>query len=155
MIESLSLFITIVISLAVITSMMFNPRRLEAIGYSLSILFLQALIAGHEDVFFICPQFPIYISPLDNLDPDNTMPDSRARGVYVDTALLLARCTRVRDATGSIGDAFRKAYEDRHVDFFSKLDITSLEVPVLEERKRGPTRHPKGIEEYFQSIFAA
>jgi len=31
-----------------------------------------------------------------------------------------------------------KAYENRHVDFFSKLDITSLEDPVLEERKRTP-----------------
>jgi len=151
-----SLFIAIVLSLAVISSMMFNPRRLEAIGYSLSVLFLQVLIAGHEDVFFICPQFPIYVSSLDtNLDPDNTMPDSQARGVYVDTALLLARCTRVRNATGSISDAFRKAYENRDFDLFSKLDITSLEIPVLEERKRGPTRHPKDLEEYYQSIFSA
>src|SRR5258708_19786892 len=93
MIESLSLFITIVISLAVITSMMFNPRRLEAIGYSLSILFLQALIAGHEDVFFICPQFPIYISPLDNLDPDNTMPHSLASELSFHTPFLLPLST--------------------------------------------------------------
>jgi hypothetical protein len=129
--------------------MMFNPRRLEAIGYSLSVLFFQVLIAGYEDIFFICPQFPIYVSPQDtNLDPDNTMPDSRARGVYVDTALLLARCTRVRLDTGSITDAFRKAYQDRHFDLFTKLDITSLEVPILEERKRGPTRHPKDLEEH-------
>jgi len=77
------------------------------------------------------------------------MPDSQARGVYVDTALLLARCTRARLDTGSIADAFRKlkAYQDRHFDLFGKLDITSLEVPILEERKRGPTRHPKDLEE--------
>jgi len=154
MIESSSIFVAIVLSLAVLSSMIFNPRRLEAIGYSLSVLFLQVLIAGHEDVFFICPQFPIYVSPQDtNLNPDNTMPDSRARGVYVDTALLLARCTRVRTNTAcSIADAFRKAHQDRHFDLFSELDITSLEVPILEERKRGPTRHPKDLEEHFQSI---
>ena len=148
-----SLFIAIVLSLAVICSMIFNPRRLEAIGYSLSVLFLQGLIAGHEDVFFVCPQFPIYVSPQDtNLDPDTTMPDPRARGVYVDTALLLPRCTHIN---GSIGDAFLKAYQDRQIDLFSKLEITSLEVPILAERKRGPTRHPKDLEEYFQSIFLA
>jgi hypothetical protein len=154
--ESSSLFIAIVLSLAVLSSMMFNPRRLEAIGYSLSILFLQVLIAGHEDVFLICPQFPIYLSPLDtNLNPNNTMPDSRAKGVYVDTALLLARCTRVRNTTGSIADAFRTAYQDRHFDLFSKLDITGLEIPILEERKRGPTRHPKDLEEYVRSVVSA
>ena len=97
MVESISLFIAMVLSLAVLSSMMFNPRRLEALGYSLSVLFFQVIIAGYEDIFFICPQFPIYVSPQDtNLDPDNTMPDSQARGVYVDTALLLARCTRAR-----------------------------------------------------------
>ena len=119
-------------------------------------LFLQGLIVGQEDVFFICPQFPIYVSPQDaNLDPDNTMPDSRARGVYVDTVLLLPRCTHVRNTTGSISDAFHKAYQDGQLDLFSKLEVTSLEVPILEERKRCPTRHPKDLEEYFQSIFLA
>jgi hypothetical protein len=133
--------------------MMYNPRRLEALGYSLSVLLFQGLIAGHEDVFLICPQFPIHLSPEDtNLDPDCTMPDSRARGVYVDTALLLARCTRVRTATGSIAHAFRQAYQDRDFDLSSKLDITSLEVPILEERKRGPTRHPRDLEDLYESI---
>ena len=153
MIESISLFIAMALSMAVITSMIFNPRRLEALGYSLSILFFQEIITGYEDIFFICPQFPIYVSPQDtNLNPDSTIPDSQARGVYVDTALLLARCTRARSYTGSIADAFHKAYQDRRFDLFRKLDITSLEIPILEERKRGPTRHPKDLEEHVRSI---
>lgn len=48
--------------------------------------------------------------------------------------------------------AFQKAYQDRHFDLFGKLYITSLEVLILEERKRAPTRHPKDLEEHVQSI---
>jgi hypothetical protein len=123
----------------------------------LGVLFFQVLIAGYEDVFFICPQFPIYVSPKDsNLDPDRTMPDSEARGVYVDTALLLARCTRVRTGTSdSIAATFANRHRDRAFNLFGKIDVTSLEVPILEERKRAPTRHPKDIEEHIDTIHSA
>ena len=112
--------IFIVLSLAVLSSMMFNPRRLEAIGYSLCVLFLQVLIA---DVFLVCPQFPIYVSLQDtNINPHNTLPDSRARGVYVDTALLLPCCTRLRtDTAASITDAFRNAYQEHFQSIVSEL----------------------------------
>ena len=131
--------------------MFFKPRRLEAVRYSSSILF-QLLIAGYEDSFFICPQFPIYISPLDeeNPTPDDTIPDSRAKGVFVDTALLIARCKRSR--TNPFATTFSTAYRDCHLNLFSAIDIASLEVPVLEERKKAPTRHPKDLEEYVASI---
>jgi hypothetical protein len=152
--ESASLFIAIVLSMAVLSSMRFNPRRLEAFGYSLGVLFFQVLIAGYEDVFFICPQFPIYVSPKDsNLDPDKTMPDPKARGVYVDTALVLARCTSVRTGTrDSIAATFANRHRDRD---FSEIDVTSMEVPILEERKRAPTRHPKDLEDCFSSLDTA
>lgn len=157
MIESLSasLFVAIVLSLALIKSMVFNSRRLEALGYSLSVLFLQVLIADYEDIFFICPQFPIYISPLDqeNTDPDDTIPDPGARGVYVDTALLLARCTRPEtNPPVSIASTFATAFRDSHYNPLGDIDITSLEVPILEERKKAPTRHPKDLEEHVESI---
>jgi len=155
--ESASLFIAIVLSLAVLSSMRFNPRRLEAFGYSLGILFLQVLIAGYEDVFFICPQFPIYVSPKDsNLNPDKTIPDSKARGVYVDTALILARCTRVRTGTRDlIANTFANGHRDHDFNLFGKIDLTSMEVPILEERKRAPTRNPKHLEDHIDSIHSA
>ena len=154
MIESLtsSLFVAFVLSLALIKSMFFNPRRLEAFGYSFSILFFQLLIAGHEDTFFICPQFPIHISPLDeeDPDPDRSMADPRARGVFVDTALLLARCER--PLANPIATTFATAYRECRLDLFDAIDITSLEVPILEERKKAPTRHPNSLKQHVQSI---
>ena len=84
------------------------------------------------------------------------MPESKAKGVYVDTALLLARCTRVWSTTaGSIADAFARAHRDRNFDLYNKLDTTSLEVPILEERKKAPTRHPKDLEDHVSSILDA
>ena len=90
--DPLVYFMVTMVSLAVIHSMIYNSRRLETIGYALSVAFLQQLINGDEDIFLICSQFPIYVSPKDkDPNPDTTMPDAEARGVYVDHALLLPR----------------------------------------------------------------
>lgn len=154
MIESASLFVAILLSLALIKSLYYNPRRLEAIEYSFSILFFQLLVAGYEDIFFICPQFPIFISPLDETeeaqDPDKTMADPEARGVYVDTALVLARCTS--PSSVPIATTFTTAFRRRNLDLFNELYISGMEAPILEERKRCPTRHHSDLEDYCGNI---
>jgi len=144
-----------VLWLALIRSLTYNSRRLETIGYALSVLFLQQLIAGAEDVFLICPQFPVYISPRDaEPDPDVTLPDSRAKGVYVDVTLLLVRGSQTKGNL-KLSEAFRRAYNLRNHDLHHFLDITVLEVPLLEEKKRAPTRHPRDLEAHVNSIWNA
>jgi len=79
--DPLLYFIATLLSLALIRSMIYNSRRLETIGYALSILFLQQLI-GDED---ICLQFPLYVSPKDKKpNPDVTMPDLETTRVGCD-----------------------------------------------------------------------
>lgn len=46
------------VSLAVVYSMIHNSRRLETIGYALSVAFLQQLIAGEEDIVPYLPPVP-------------------------------------------------------------------------------------------------
>jgi len=135
-----------------LASLTYNSRRLETIGYALSVLFLQQLIAGPEDVFLICPQFPVYISPRDaEPDPDVTLPDSRAKGVHVDVTLLLVRGSQAKGNL-KLSEAFRRAYNLRNHGLHHFLDITILEVPLLEEKKRPPTRHPRDLEAHVNSI---
>jgi len=150
--DSLVCFILTVISLALVHSMVYNPRRLETISYALSIVFLQHLIKGNEDVFLICPQFPLYVSPKDNdPSPDVTMSDSQARGVYVDQVLLLPRAS----AQPNVKLSFRRAHTLRNLGLYRSLRITSLEIPLLEEKKRPPTRHPSDLHAHVTSIRAA
>ena len=115
--ESLAYFIVSMLSLALIHSMVYNTRRLETIGYTLSIVFLQQLIAGHEDIFLICPQFPLYVSPRDEEpSPDVTMPDPEAKGVYVDHALLLPRASQTEGNRLKLSQVFSQAHSQRNQD---------------------------------------
>jgi len=143
------------LSLALIHSMVYNSRRLETIGYALSIVFLQQLIAGDEDIFLICPQFPLYVSPRDEEPtPDMTMPDSEAKGVYVDHVLLLPHASQTKGNL-KLSQAFSQAHSQRNRNLWSSLQITFLEVPLLEEKKRPPTRHPRDLDTHVLSILEA
>jgi len=145
-------FVAMMLSLALIHSMTYNSRRLETVGYALSILLLQQLITGNEDIFLICPQFPIYVSPKDKEpSPDVTMADSSARGVYVDHALLLPRASQT-EGNRKLSETFRLAHNRGNCNLHRSLTITSLEAPLLEEKKRSFTRHPRDLEDHILSI---
>jgi len=153
--DSLAYFILTMLSLALIHSMTYNSRRLETIGYALSLIFLQQLITGDEDAFLICPQFPLYVSPRDDHpDPDVTTPDPEAKGVYVDHVLLLPRASQPKRNLG-LSQAFRQAHTQHNRNLWNSLEISSLEVPLLEEKKRPPTRHPRDLDAHVWSILAA
>ena len=153
--DPLLYFIATLLSLALIRSMIYNSRRLETIGYALSILFLQQLIDGDEDIFLICPQFPLYVSPKDKEpNPDVTMPDPGAKGVYVDQVLLFPRASQTKGNL-KLSQAFRHAHNLRNLNFYHSLHISTLEVPLLEEKKRAPTRHPLDLEDHVRSIRSA
>jgi hypothetical protein len=133
--------------------MVYDSPWLETIGYALSILFLQQLIEGNEDIFLICPQFPLYVSPGDkDPGPDVTMPDSRAKGVYVDQVLLLPRASQT-EGDLKLSQAF--GHNQRNLSLHHSLHISILEVPLLEKKKRAPTRHPLDLEAHVRSIQAA
>src|SRR5260221_10700050 len=130
--DSVIYFIATMLSLALIHSMTYNSRRLETIGYTLSVAFLQQLIADDEDIFLICPQFPLYVSPRDEEpSPDVTMPDPKAKGVYVDHVLLLPRASHF-EGNLKLSQAFSQAHNQHNRNFWSSLQITFLEVPLLE-----------------------
>ena len=153
--EPLGYFIATILSLAVIKSMLYNSRRLETIGYALSIAFLQQLIRDNGDVLLICSQFPLYVSPKDNEpSPDRTLPDREARGVYVDHALLLP-CPQTNGGGSKLVEIFTRAYKMNDPNLHHTLYISSLQVPLLEEKKRAPTRHPRDLEDHVWSILNA
>ncbi len=153
--DPLVYFIVTMLSLALIHSMIYNSRRLETIGYALSIAFLQQLIAGDEDIFLICPQFPLYVSPRDEEpSPDVTMPDPEAKGVYVDHVLLLPRASQT-EGNLDLSQAFSRAHNQGNRKLWRSLHVSSLEIPLLEEKKRPPTRHPRDLEAHVWSILAA
>jgi hypothetical protein len=118
-------------------------------------VFLQELIDGNQDIFLICPQFPVYVSLRDNdPDPDVTTPDSGARGVYVDHVLLLPRLSQPQGNVKLL-EAFHRTFSGRNSRLYRFFDINTLDVPLLEEKKRAPTRHPQDLEAYVKSIEAA
>jgi len=77
------------LSLALIHSMTYNSRRLEAVGYH---LISPTTYREARTSSLSCPQFPVYVSPKDKEpSPDVTMADSSERGVYVDQPQTLRR----------------------------------------------------------------
>jgi hypothetical protein len=150
--DPLVYFIVTMLSLAVINSMLYNPRRLETIGYALSIAFLQQLMMGNEDVFLICSQFPLYVSPKDKEpSPDRTLPDSEAIGVYVDHALLFPSA---QSNTG--GPKLAGTSTGGYVDFISILyPLINLDWQAHEDFHYGiPTEQSKPSSYPFDIILA-
>ncbi|KAJ7696113.1 hypothetical protein B0H14DRAFT_3041185 [Mycena olivaceomarginata] len=123
--ESLSSFIALALAFATSESIVYNSRRLETIGYAISVIMLR----------------------------DLTTPDRYARGVYVDHALVLPRASLKDHRSSSLADFLEGAYRNtRDWNFWRKISIDDIEVPVLEERKRSPTRHPTDLEDHVKSI---
>jgi len=121
--------------------MVYNDSQTIGLGYALSILFLQQLIEGNEDVFLICPRFPLYVSPSDL---------TGAKGVYVDQVLLLPRASQT-EGNLKLSQVFRHAHNLRNLD----LHISTLEVPLLEGKKQVPSRPAQDLEAHVRSIQAS
>ena len=134
--DHLMYFIATLLSLALIRSMIYNSRQLETIGYALSILFLQQLIYIISRVMRM------------------SLPDAGARGVYVDQVLLLPRATQT-EANLWLSQAFCHAHSLCNLHLYHSLHISTLEVPVLEEKKRAPTHHPRDLKVHIKSIHSA
>ena len=79
------------------------------------------------------------------------MPDPEARGVYVDQVLLLPRASQI-ESNLDLSRAFRRAHSQGNLKLWRSLHVNSLEVPLLEEKKRFLTRHPRDLEAHVWSI---
>jgi len=93
--------------------------------------------------FSLSVRSPLYVSLNEGLSLDVTMPNSGARGVSQTRGNL------------NLFQAFRHAFSVRTCNLYRSLHITTLEVPLLEEKKRAPTRHPQDLEAHIRSIQAA
>ena len=145
----------LLLALAFVHSSRFNTRRTENSGYGLwSIVFL-GLIRDHLDLFIPCPQFGLYLSPkekefYDSLgDEDNTgnisldtIPDNKARGVYVDLSILLPRAV-YSDGPSTVWQNLQSFLSRvSHISTTHReVRIESLDVSLLLELKRPPSRH--------------
>ncbi|KAJ7241741.1 hypothetical protein C8J57DRAFT_1726509 [Mycena rebaudengoi] len=142
-------------ALAMSESMFYNSRRLETLGYAVSVALLDSFIGDGKDVLLICPQFPVYVSVRD-ADPARriTMPDRLAKGVYVDHAVLLPRLSprSALPAGSSLQQELLKALSTLDSSAWRRIRVDGLEVPILEEKKRSPTRHPADLEHYLEDI---
>ncbi|KAJ7270929.1 hypothetical protein C8J57DRAFT_1507891 [Mycena rebaudengoi] len=94
----------------------YNSRRLEAIGYSVSIALLNGLIHPNHDILLVCPQYSLYVTIHDQ-QPDQTVPDPFAKGVYVDQAIALVHSS-LPDSTKSFADALKAAHVSNDVHFW-------------------------------------
>ena len=142
--------------LVLVYSTLYNPRRTEDSSYSRWSVILAELYGGHREIFIPCPQYGLYVSPTERFRPSDlddsfmTTADRHARGVYVDLVVLLPRVARSNSLTQSFPV------------FLHQLSITNLpfrlgrmftvDVSILVELKRPPTRHPKDILSYLKDV---
>ena len=82
------------------------------------------------------------------------MSDTDAKGVYVDRVLLLPHASQTKGNL-KFSKAFSQAHSQGNQDLWRSIHIKSLEVPLLEEKKRPPTRHPRDLDAHFWSIWSA
>ncbi|KAF7334857.1 hypothetical protein MSAN_02362000 [Mycena sanguinolenta] len=82
------------------------------------------------------------------------MPDRLAKGVYVDHAVLLAWLSprSALPAGSSLQQELLNALSNFDSSAWRRIRVDALEVPILEEKKRSPTRHPVDLEDYLEDI---
>ncbi|KAJ7743534.1 hypothetical protein B0H14DRAFT_2637447 [Mycena olivaceomarginata] len=156
------------IGLAVCHSTTIDPRHLEHYNYTYWTGDIAALIVGGKlRCCLIAPQFPIYVSPREALHPDtsfgsgNTLPNSEARGVYVDITIVMpiVQPRHVEELGASGAELEGKSLGNFLDDFLSKnptlsprcLWVSGFVVPLIAELKPGPTQHADKIEGFYAS----
>lgn len=82
------------------------------------------------------------------------MPDAVAKGVLCDHVLLLPHASQP-NGNLRLSEIFSHAHGQNNQDLWRSLHLSFLEVPLLEERKRAPTRHPRDLEVHVGSIVSA
>ncbi|KAF9260814.1 hypothetical protein L218DRAFT_560965 [Marasmius fiardii PR-910] len=157
--------LTTLIAITFAHSYTFNPRRLEHFLYGPWSVILNKLISKHSSILIPVPQYPIYVSsqslPASN-DPDKTIPDSTAVRVYVDHAVILPRLgllSQPKDLKNTVSTTLSVFLEsisepvvyDSH-EWWPKVIIDAVEVPIMVEVKCPPTHSPKKISQFYTQL---
>ncbi|KDQ23154.1 hypothetical protein PLEOSDRAFT_162818 [Pleurotus ostreatus PC15] len=85
----------VLLPLSFLLSTIFNVRRMEDSSYALWSTLLLQLCDVNLDIFIICPQYALYVSPKAKFRPDDsfsstlTEADNQAKGVVVDNCLII------------------------------------------------------------------
>lgn len=75
------------------------------------------------------------------------MPDPEAKGVYIDYIdHALYKLPRASQGNPKLSQAFSQAHSQHNQNLWKSLQITFLEVPLLEKKKRSPTRHARDLD---------
>ncbi|KAJ6618521.1 hypothetical protein B0H10DRAFT_1947543 [Mycena sp. CBHHK59/15] len=82
------------------------------------------------------------------------MADRLAKGVYVDHAVLLPWLSprSALPAGSCLQQELLKALSNLESSAWRRIRVDRLEVLILEEKKRSPTRHPADLEDYLEDI---
>ncbi|KAF9260765.1 hypothetical protein L218DRAFT_1079025 [Marasmius fiardii PR-910] len=126
----------------------FNPHWLEHFLYVPWSVILNKLISKHSSVLIPAPQYPIYVSsqsPPTSNDPDETIPDSTAAGMYVDHVVILPHLgllPQLKDSKSTVPTTLAEFLQsisepvvyDSH-EWWPKVTINTVEVPIMAEIK--------------------
>ncbi|KAJ7928172.1 hypothetical protein B0H13DRAFT_1007176 [Mycena leptocephala] len=147
-----------------------DPRHLEHHTYTYwTGNFTALIVRGKLKYCLIAPQFPIYVSPKEPLDPDTsfgsdrTDADGEAQGVYVDIAIVMPIVQpRYVEELGPIGKELNNKSLHHFLDTFLPpklpglsprcLWVSGFEAPLVGELKPGPTRHADKIDPFYVDL---
>ncbi|KAF7374668.1 hypothetical protein MSAN_00351800 [Mycena sanguinolenta] len=158
------------LGLAISHSTSADPRRLEHYNYTYwTGDLVSILIHGQLKNCLIAPQFPVYVSPKEPSDPDDsfgsglTVADSEAQGVCVDIAIVTPIVQPRQDpeewgalAQHVAGKSLAHFFEEilpQHLPRLSPrfLWVSGFEAPLLVELKPLAKRHADDIEVFHRS----
>ncbi|KAJ8482992.1 hypothetical protein ONZ45_g14760 [Pleurotus djamor] len=139
---------SIIVSIVYSLSSKYNVRRLEDSSYATWNAILFRLCQKHPDVFLICPQYGLYVSPKDPTNADTsfdsyqTTADNQASGVYVDNSIILPTLAlREGSVVATVRAYLGSILTERPWAAERTLRVRKACVPVLVEEKRPPPRH--------------
>ncbi|KAJ7167628.1 hypothetical protein C8R46DRAFT_1093645 [Mycena filopes] len=140
-----------------------NPRRLEHLEYPHHLAVAQQCTAGDDDLLHVAAQWPIWLSPKGQPQPQDadtsfgTIADGAAKGLYPDLATLLFHVELHPQANvahfkaASLYDILWELALD-HRTRSRLLRLISVEITTLYELKPGPSRHPSTLEPYYDKL---
>ncbi|KAJ8495813.1 hypothetical protein ONZ45_g12683 [Pleurotus djamor] len=139
------------LSIAFALSSTYNKRLVENSSYATWNAILVRLCKNHPELFLICPQYGLYVSPNDQMDAADadasfdsvrTTADSQAKGVFVDNSIILpALEVKDKSVANTVYEYFATILSRKPWVVERNLRVNTAIVPVLVEQKRPPSRH--------------
>ncbi|KAJ7248551.1 hypothetical protein B0H12DRAFT_1123257 [Mycena haematopus] len=161
------------LGLAICHSTTADPRRLEHYNYTYwTGDLVSVLVRGQLKNCLIAPQFPVYVSPKEPSNPNDSMgsgatvADGEAQGVCVDMAIVMPIVEPRQDpaewgvlAQQVAGKSLAQFFDEilpQHLPRLSPrcLWVSGFEAPLLVELKPLPNRHANGVQVFYVSLIS-